>query len=140
MSQHVIAHDDACPPPSSLELTGGMSPEKLCDSWDAFLLCDLCHVVRRLDAENRNALCLEILKQVAVVTADFNDKASLIQVELFRHSFGILAGVILPGFRIRGEIGVFSEDFFRAFKLFQLNEETLIADTRVERIERLHLV
>ena len=75
---------------------GGFGAEEPDQGRDALLLGDFGDVRRRLDAEDRYALGLEVLQQIAVVAGDLDDLAMGAEAEPRDHLVGIALGVAEP--------------------------------------------
>ncbi len=80
-----------------------------------------------------------MLKQVAVVAGELHHLAVRAQPEALDHRVHVVARMCDPGVRIRREVGVFREDLLRRHELLELHQETVLADTDMERVEGLHL-
>ena len=82
----------------------------------------------------------EILQQIAVVAGQLDHEAVLAEPQPAAHDLAVRLGVGEHRVGEGREIGVVVEDFPRADVLFELDQEALLADADVQRIERLHLV
>ncbi len=81
-----------------------------------------------------------MLQQVAVVAGDLRHEAARIQSEPLAHLHGVSAGMLHPAVGVGRQISVVREDLRRRDELLELDQKAVVADVRVERIERLHLI
>ena len=106
----------------------------------ALLDGDLGDVLGRLDAEDRYAVGLEVLQEIAVVAGNLHHLGRRGQPEPRHHAVGVLPAVLQPGVGERREVGVVAEDVLGAFELVELHQQAAIADVDVQRVERFLLV
>ena len=97
-------------------------------------------VSRRLDAEHRDPLRDEVLQEVTVIAADFDDLAPGVEPQACHHPLRVGLGVPQPAVGVRREIGIVAEDVLGSYVLLDLDQEALLAHPHVQGIERLHLV
>jgi hypothetical protein len=93
-----------------------------------------------LDPERRDLPLDEVLEQVAVVARQLDDEALLVQPEPVYDVRHVLRRVLDERVRVRGEVRVLREDRLRSHVLGQLDEQAIVADAHVQRVERLHPV
>ena len=106
----------------------------------ALLDGDLGDVLGRLDAEDRYAVGLEVLQEIAVVAGNLHHLGRRGQPEPRHHAVGVLPAVLQPGVGERREVGVVAEDVLGALELVELHEQAAITDVDVQRVERFLLV
>jgi hypothetical protein len=93
------------------EFIRGLHTEEFHDAGNLLLLPgDLGDVGRRLDAEDWDALGLEVLEEVAVVAGDLDHEARRIEAEACDHHFAVTARMFDPARRKAGEVGVVAEN------------------------------
>ena len=78
----------------------GLNAEELYDAWDLLLFPrNFGDIGGWLDAKDRDALSLEMLKEIPIVTGDFYDLAIRIKVETLYHHFAVAPRMLDPGSR-----------------------------------------
>ena len=140
MGQYIVGHDQLSLLSGSLQVAGGVESKKLRYRGDALFPSFRGHISGRLHAQNRDALQLKVLQQVAIVAGNLHHKVLRPQMKSLDHAFSVATGMIQPRFRIRREIRVTTEHIFGMFELFELYQIALIADTGVQGIEGFHLI
>ena len=140
MRQHVVGDEQVGAASVRGELARELAAEEPHDRRDAELARRLGDVRGRLDAERRDAALDEVLQQVAVVARDLDDQAVGAEAEALDRHRRRSACVRDPGVGVRREVGVLGEDVLRRHELLELHQQAVLADLRVERIERLHRV
>ena len=72
MSEHVIADEQIAAPALVAQSSSERHPEKLRQRVDSGIHSDLRHIACRLDTEHRNALLLEVLEEITVITRNLD--------------------------------------------------------------------
>ena len=116
-----------------------LTAEEIDDGLDPPLAGDRRDVGRGLDPERGDAALDQMLEQVAVVARQLHHLAVRPEPEALDHRVHVVARVCDPGVRIRREVGVLREDLLRRHELLELHQQTVLADTDMERVEGLHL-
>jgi hypothetical protein len=78
-----------------------------------------------------------MLQQVAVVARQLNHEAFAVDAEELLHAACIMARMLHPRLRVRGEIRVLRKDLRGTHELLQLHQPTALAYERVQRVEKL---
>ena len=73
-----------------------------------------------LDIEMPRMDGFEMLKQISVVTGDFDNLAIRIEMETLYHHLAIAPGMLNPAGREAGKIQIVTKDRIRRFELFEL--------------------
>ena len=79
-----------------------------------------------------------MLKEIAIVGGDLDDKVLAAEFEPVSDHLRVTASVIDPRIGVRGEVRVLREDVLGRDELRELDEQALLAETHVERVEALH--
>src|SRR5690606_1147716 len=95
----------------------------------------LRHVRGGSDAEAGDAARDEVLQEVTVVAGELDDEALRAEAETRGDRLDVAAGMLEPGVRVGGKIGVLGEDLRRFDVLLKLHEEAAFADLDDERVE-----
>src|SRR5262245_27007370 len=82
---HVVAGDQVGTSIGGSQLLAGLGAEEPDFGTNPLRLGDFSDVGRRLDAENRNTACHEVLQEVSVVAGDLSDKTVPIEPEALDH-------------------------------------------------------
>ena len=98
---------------------------------DALGASGLRHVGGGLDAKHALTQGKEMLQEIAVIAAEFDDEAVRLKIEPRLHPFAVAFRVRDPARRVGGEICVFGEDMRRAHKLWELHQPARIANPDV---------
>jgi hypothetical protein len=101
---------------------------------------DLSHIAGWFDAQDGNASLAKAIEQIPIVTGNLHDGAGGSQAQMIYDVVGIAPRVIEPRLRVRRVVRVLTEDLLRRHIFLQLDEEALVADIGVERVEELHVV
>ena len=117
-----------------------LETEELDEGVDTAFDCLLRDIRRGFDAEHRNAKLEEVLQEVPVVARDFDHLRLVAEAESIDDQVDVPSRVIEPRIRKGREIGVLTKDLSGSDVLGELNQETLITDESVERVERFRLV
>ena len=126
--------------PSARSSHGDHGLKNECPGAHALRVRHFRHVLGRLDAEDGDALCDEVLEQVAVVAAELDHEAVRVQLEPGADRVGVGARMAEPAVGVGREVGIVGEDVGGRDVLLQLDEQALLTDVDMERIEGLHVV
>ncbi len=85
MCEHVVRSHEVGSSVALGDRVAGRRAEKLDHGADALRLCDLCHVLGRLNSEDGNALGVEVLQEIAVVACHLGDQTVFRECELGGH-------------------------------------------------------
>src|SRR6266487_2561958 len=140
LGEDVVGDQQVRRPSLRPELLSQLGTEELRDGGHARL--DRCggDVARRLDPQHRYAHRDQVAQQVAVVAGDLDHQAAAVEVEPPGGLVAETAGVLHPGGREGGEVGILAEDLGGTHVLLQLHQHALVAELHPQRVERLHLV
>ena len=140
LREHVVADDQVGGEALGHERLRVLLVEELHARGNALLLRDARDVGRGLDPERGDAASHEVAQQVAVVAGELDHLAGAVERQARDDHVDVVARVVEPGLRERGEVGVLGEDRLGRHVLLELDQEAARAHERVERVERLHLV
>ena len=110
LREHVVRDDEVGAATFRHERGGELRVEEVDDRLDACWRGRIGDVRGGIDAERGNAPRDEVLKQVAVVRGQLEDKARPRQPEPLGHPLRVALRVRNPGIRVRREVGVVAED------------------------------
>ncbi len=140
LRQDVVAGDQIGLQALGGELIGELDAKELRPCGHALLDGHARNVLGRLDAEHRHPERQEMLQQIAVVARQFDDEAVGPKVQALLDHHAVLAGVLDPRCRVRGEVSVLAENLVRCDVLFQLHQQAAVAHVGVEREKGLQAV
>src|SRR5262245_8262725 len=86
---------------------------------------------------DRNAGIDEVPQQVAVIARRLDDNRAFVETQPVGDQPRKAGRMVEPARRVRGEVGVVGEDLRGRHNRFDLHQEALRADTRVQWIARL---
>ena len=140
MGEHIVRSHQVGTSVALGDRSAGRRAEELDHRADAPRLCDLGHILCRLDSEDGNALGNKMLQEIAVVARHLGDQTVLGESELRGHGVCVPLGVGHPRVRVGREVGVVGEDVLSRHVRRKLYEEARRALAHVQRIEDLRLV
>ena len=122
------------------DLKAGLRPQELDLRPDTPGARRLRHVRGRLDAEHRDAGCLEVLEKVAVVAGHLGDEAVGSQLQPPDHRLRVALRVRHPRVGVRRKIRVVGKDILARHIGGKLYEQAGVAQANVKRIEDFSIV
>ncbi len=140
MREHVVACDQVRPAVPLGNLAPRAWPEEPDCRPDAAGASRFRHVRGRLDPEHRDSPGREMLQQVAVVARHLGNEAVRPQIKALSHGQRVPPGVRDPAVGVGREVGVVGEDILAGNVSRELHEQTGIADSDVQRIERFNII
>ena len=140
VGEHVVRRHQVGPAVGRGDVLAGGGAEELDLGPDAAGPGRLSHVGRGLDPQHRDARGQKVLQQVAVVAGHLGDQAAGGEVQPLDHRVGVAFRVRDPGVGIGGEVGVVGEDILTGHVSRQLDQQAVVAQPDVQRIEDLGVV